>query len=181
MGFRGSNRWILLMGGALLLTLLPATVRAGGSAETFDEVLQSIYQGRSGVIAGSELWEQMQSGAVPDQVYLLDIRSEAEWQVSRIAGAEYIGYRGFTLDRVAHIPGDATIVLYCAVGWRSGRVEREMRAAGFSDIRDLYGGIFRWVNDEFPVVDDTGETLNVHGYSPRWGRWISSPGIDVVY
>lgn len=169
------------MAGALLLTIIPATVRAGGSAETFDEVLQSVYRDRSSVIATSELWEQTQNGAVPRRVYLLDIRSEAEWQVSRLAGAEYIGYQGFSLDRVAHIPRDAAVVLYCAVGWRSGRVEREMRATGFSDIRDLYGGIFQWVNDGFPVVDATGETLNVHGYSPRWGRWISSPGISVVY
>jgi len=165
----------------LASTLAPADVSAVGSAESFDEGLMSIYEGRTEVIGGTELWELMRAGAVPDQVYLLDIRSEEEWQVSRLAGAEYIGYRGFSLDQVAHIPRDATVVLYCAVGWRSGRVERQMRDAGFTDVRDLYGGIFRWVNDGFPVIDTTGETMRVHGHSPRWGRWIENPQVEVIY
>lgn len=178
----GSNRFLrLIAAGLFLFGAASGSLFAGGSAESFDEALESIYEGRHNLITADELVELIDSGAIGSEVYLLDIRSDEEWQVSRIEGAEYIGYDGFSLDEVSHIPKDARVILYCAVGWRSGRVGRTMRDAGFSNLQDLYGGILLWADEGRPMRNDQGEAHRVHGSQRRWGRWVQNPEIEVVY
>lgn len=166
---------------AALLVLGPGNLFAAGSADTFDEALERIYTDERSVVSGQELVELMDDNEIGRQLYLLDMRSKDEWHVSRIAGAEYIGYGEFSLDAVSHIPRDARVVLYCAVGWRSGRVGRRMRDAGFENVQDLYGGILNWTDNGHPVVNDNGVTPRVHGSQRRWGRWVQNPNVEVVY
>lgn len=171
---------------AFLLLVLVAisgagTVRAGGTADTFDEALEWIYADREEIISGRELLTMMDTKTIGEAVYLLDIRSPEEWEVSRLQDAEYVGYDDFTLELVSHIPRDAPVILYCAVGWRSGRIGETMREAGYTNLRDLYGGILLWTDSGFPVVNDQGRTQTVHGSQRRWGRWVQNPEIEVVY
>jgi rhodanese-related sulfurtransferase len=179
---RGRNGWpIYVLLPVLFLWTCTGPAFAGGSAETFDEALVSIYAGRDEVISGSDLLELMDADLIGENVYLLDIRSVEEWNVSRLADAEYVGYEEFSLEAVAHIPREAEIILYCAVGWRSGRVAAPMREAGYRNVRDLYGGILLWSDEGHPLVDDRGRTQRVHGSMRRWGRWVQNPDVEVVY
>jgi rhodanese-related sulfurtransferase len=171
----------LITASFILFAATSGSLFAAGSAESFDEALESIYEGRHNLVTGEELVELMDAGAIGSDVYLLDIRSTEEWEISRIEGAEYIGYNDFSLDDVSHIPRYAPIILYCAVGWRSGRVGRTMRDAGFSNLQDLYGGILLWADERRQMVNDAGETEQVHGRQRRWGRWVQHPEIEVVY
>jgi len=171
----------LIAAGLFLFGAASGSLFAGGSAESFDEALESIYAGRHNLATADELVELMDTGAIGSDVYLLDIRSDEEWQVSRIEGAEYIEYHNFSLDAVSHIPKDALVILYCAVGWRSGRVGSTMRDAGFSNLQDLYGGILLWADEGRPMLNDQGQARRVHGSQRRWGRWVQNPEIEVVY
>ncbi len=120
------------------------------------------------VIKPSELKELRKT----KKVYLLDTRTEEEYRVSRISGARFVDYKNFSKSAMKDIPLDATIVLYCSVGYRSGRIGEKLDSHGYTDIFNLYGGIFHWKNTGHRVFNDRGETEDVHGYSKFWSRWL---------
>ncbi len=115
--------------------------------------------------------------ALKDAVYL-DAREQEEYSVSHLAGARWVGYDDFNLSRLRGISKNAPIVVYCSVGYRSGKITEQLREAGFTNARNLYGGIFEWVNTGNPVVDATGATQRVHAYDTNWGRWLRT-GVKV--
>ncbi len=96
-------------------------------------------------------------------VVLIDVRQDAEQDVSMIRGAvrdvdfrpDVEKYRG------------KRIVTYCTIGLRSGRRAAELRKAGF-DAYNLRGGILAWVHARREIVDKQGVTLRVHVYGRKW-------------
>lgn len=107
-------------------------------------------------------------------VLLLDAREPKEFAVSHLTGALHVGYDDFKLTAMPDsLAKDRPIVVYCSVGYRSEKVAEQLRAAGYSQVSNLYGGIFEWVNQGNPVVDSRGSvTQRVHAYSRTWGVWL---------
>ncbi len=106
------------------------------------------------------------------QVILLDARSWEEYSVSHLKKAVWVGYESFRINRVKDLPREATIVVYCSVGYRSDLLGETLKQAGFSNIYNLYGGIFAWVNQGLPVYAQGIPTQKIHPYSPVWGFWL---------
>ena len=107
------------------------------------------------------------------QVLFLDTREKAEYQVSHIENAVWVGYRDFSLQRVAGIPRQTPVVVYCSVGYRSEKIGEKLLQAGFTNVHNLYGSIFEWVNQGYPVFKSPAEqTSHVHAYSRSWGKWL---------
>ncbi len=105
--------------------------------------------------------------------HILDARSYREFEVSHIPGATWVGYEEFSLDRLAGIDKQAPVAVYCSVGYRSERIADRLRQQGYTNVANVYGGIFEWVNMKHPVVTDDGtETDEIHGYSKFWGFWL---------
>lgn len=103
----------------------------------------------------------------------LDSRALAEFNVSHIADARWVGYDDFSMDRVKDLDKDQPIIIYCSVGVRSEQIGKRLLDAGFTDVRNLYGSLFEWVNQGYPIVDTNGyPTQKVHAYSPAWGMWL---------
>lgn len=103
----------------------------------------------------------------------LDSRALSEFKVSHIANARWVGYDDFSMDRVKDLSKDQSIIIYCSVGVRSERIGKRLLDAGFTDVRNLHGSLFEWVNQGYPIVDATNHpTLKVHAYSPAWGIWL---------
>ena len=112
-------------------------------------------------------------------IFFLDAREEAEYKVSHLAGAVFVGYDTFNIETVSRLEKNSKIIVYCSVGYRSEKVAEKMKAAGFTNVFNLYGGIFEWVNQDNSVVDTTGqETGNVHAYNKTWSVWLNK-GIKV--
>lgn len=109
-----------------------------------------------------------------DDIYLLDARPTAEYNVSHIKGARVIGYPALRLKaNTKDIPKDATIVVYCSVGVRSENIGRRLQKLGFDDVRNLYGSIFEWVDCGLPVVNaDQEETQDIHTYNKHWSQFV---------
>ena len=107
-----------------------------------------------------------------DAPVLLDVRAEAEYDVSHLAGAR----RAEDLEQaevaLAGAAWDTPIVVYCSVGVRSARLADELQRAGYSRVMNLEGSIFRWANEGRPLVADTGPTRVVHPYDDRWGQLL---------
>lgn len=136
----------------------------------FDAKIKELLSGTVELIGADELAGKLVCGDMP---VLLDTRSEAEYAVSRIPGAELIDYELFEADRVGHISKDREIIVYCSVGYRSEKIGEKLKALGFSRIRNLYGGIFDWKNNGYTVTEeDNRPTDRVHTYNEAWSEWL---------
>ncbi|MGE0566430.1 MAG: rhodanese-like domain-containing protein [Bacteroidia bacterium] len=106
-------------------------------------------------------------------IVILDTREKEEYTISHIGNAKYVGYDHFEIDSLKNIPKNTRIIVYCSVGYRSERIGEKLLKTGYANVNNLYGGIFEWVNNEYPVVDMNNKpTKKVHAYSKLWGKWL---------
>lgn len=110
-----------------------------------------------------------------NSVIILDAREKEEFEVSRIKNAVYIGYSDFSAEEVSQLFSNKNVpvVVYCSLGIRSENISEKLKKEGFKNVRNLYGGIFEWKNNGFPVFNsEEKETEKVHTYSRSWSRWL---------
>jgi rhodanese-related sulfurtransferase len=111
--------------------------------------------------------------AIMEDVVFLDSREKNEFEVSHIKDAKWIGYDTFDLENVKEVPKDAKIIVYCSVGARSENVSNKLKEAGYTNVSNMYGGIFEWVNQDLPIYRSGEETKKVHAYDQEWGVWVT--------
>lgn len=105
---------------------------------------------------------------------LVDTREKVEYDVSHIKGAFWVGYDDFNINRLPNIPKDTLVILYCSVGYRSEKIGEKLKNAGFTNVKNLYGGFFEYLNEGNTPVDNQGKNTNkVHAYSKTWGIWLN--------
>jgi len=125
--------------------------------------------------------EELRMYQLKGDLVILDSREMEEFEVSHIPSARYVGYKTFSSEVItSSIPDkDTPIVVYCSLGIRSETISEKLKKVGYTNIQNLYGGIFEWKNKGYPVVDTDGkETENVHAYSKVWGKWLNK-GVKV--
>ena len=111
-----------------------------------------------------------------DSLVFLDSREIEEFSVSHLEHAIWVGYDQFDPNRMQEkVPSlDTPIVVYCSIGVRSEDIGEKLKALGYTNIQNLYGGIFKWKNSGYPVYDIEGrETEKVHAYNKLWGRLLT--------
>jgi len=93
---------------------------------------------------------------------LLDSREPKEFKVSHLKGATCVGYDNFKLDSVTkQFPNkDQEIVVYCSLGIRSETIAEKLKEAGYTNVKNLYGGIFEWKNKD------------LHTFNKDWSKWL---------
>ncbi|MBR7951934.1 rhodanese-like domain-containing protein [Microvirga sp. STR05] len=165
------------IGLALSAFWLLASSACGRSADderpssAYAQLLRTLYRGTVPLVQPTQLAATLHSN--PSSVLLLDTRTPAEYRVSHLQGARFVDFNTFEQAEFAELPRDRTVVVYCSVGYRSERVGERLKALGFRDVRNLYGGIFQWVNDGHPVYNRQGLTQDVHPYSALWSTWLT--------
>lgn len=106
---------------------------------------------------------------------LVDTRESEEFKVSKIKNAVYVGFDQFSLDQFTNFATDKNqqIIVYCSIGIRSEIIGHQLKKAGYTNVKNLYGGIFEWKNKNLEVIDNKGnKTEKVHAYSRKWGKWL---------
>ncbi|MCJ8166676.1 rhodanese-like domain-containing protein [Pontibacter sp. E15-1] len=156
------------------ILVLPACGQTTDKA--YDLMLKGMYGDEVSRITPAQLHQQLQDTKV--KPLLLDTRTPAEYRVSHLAGARFTAYNTFRVSQLQDVPKDARIVVYCSVGYRSERVGEKLKKAGYKNVQNLYGGIFEWVNEGYPVYNQHGKTNQVHAYSKAWGVWLQE-GVKV--
>lgn len=142
----------------------------------FDKKLNSLYKKTVPLIHAQELSKNL---AGNEKIVLLDTRSAEEFEVSHLQNAHFVDYDTFNAKDVEQVDRDAKIIVYCAVGYRSERIGEKLLKMGFKDVKNLYGGIFDWVNEGHPIVNKSGMvTDSVHTYNMVWSRWLEK-GVKV--
>ena len=90
-----------------------------------------------------QLKARMDAGTTP---FILDVREPHEYAIVNI-GAPLIPV-GQLADRVSEIPvpKDAEIIVHCKSGGRSQKASQTLKAAGFTNVSNLAGGITAWAD-----------------------------------
>lgn len=120
--------------------------------------------------------------AEQQDVYIFDTREPEEYEVSHIAGAKYLGYNKFDASLLGDLPKDAKIVVYCSVGYRSEKIGKKLKKMGYTNVYNLYGSIFEWINRGYDVVDKNGEkTEKIHTYNKKWSQWVKYKKAEKIW
>jgi rhodanese-related sulfurtransferase len=75
---------------------------------------------------------------------LIDVREEFEFEAANIGG-ELIPM-GSIPEHLDAINKDIPVVLHCKSGARSGNIARYLEQQGFTNVYNLSGGIFAWID-----------------------------------
>lgn len=79
---------------------------------------------------------------LPDDLTVLDVREDDEWASGHLDGAVHIPL-GQLPARMAELPADRQMLVYCKVGGRSAQATAYLRQAGV-DAVNLDGGVLAW-------------------------------------
>ena len=110
-----------------------------------------------------------------NDVLLFDAREKVEFETSHIKNALFVGYDKFNLEKINNkIPNkNDKIIVYCSLGIRSSTIAIKLKKAGYTNVLNLYGGIFEWKNSGYRVYNrDEKETEKVHTYKQEWSKWL---------
>ena len=87
-----------------------------------------------------DLQTRLASDAPP---LLIDVREPYEWEDGGIPGAMQMPMNTVP-DRLAELPYDREIVIYCEMGQRSWAVAEFLLRNGFNHVTNLDGGMVAW-------------------------------------
>ena len=142
----------------------------------FDATISSYLEFTVPILTCEELHKNREDYVV------LDAREREEFEVSHLNDALFIGYNDFDYTMIADIAKDRPIVIYCSIGYRSEKIGEKLKRSGFSNVYNLYGSIFEWVNRGYPIVDSKGiRTQILHTYNKKWSKWVNAEGMQKVW
>lgn len=98
----------------------------------------------------------MPASAVPDDVYLLDVREDDEWAAGHAPAAHHLPMTELP-TRLAEVPDDRDVAVICRSGGRSAQVVAYLMRNGWDQVRNVEGGMDDWVTTGRPVVTDDGQ------------------------
>ena len=76
---------------------------------------------------------------------ILDVRSASEYAGGHIAGSKNIDFYDLRFkDKINTLNKDASYIIVCLSGGRSGDAVALMQSLGFKDVKNLLGGISAW-------------------------------------
>lgn len=119
--------------------------------------------------------EELRMLQMNDSVVILDAREKEEFDVSHLKSAKFVGFSTFSEENISEILSDKNtpIVVYCSLGIRSEKIAEKLKKEGYTNVENLYGGIFEWKNKEYPIVDkEENKTDSIHGFSKNWSKWL---------
>ncbi|HEX6683253.1 MAG TPA: adenylyltransferase/sulfurtransferase MoeZ [Candidatus Limnocylindrales bacterium] len=101
-------------------------------------------------ITAAELKEWQDAGK---DVFLVDVREPAEFEIVRIPGSVLIP-KGDIIsgEALSRMPQDKQIVLHCKSGVRSAEALAALKSAGFKDAVHVQGGVLGWIKTVDPSL-----------------------------
>lgn len=91
----------------------------------------------------------------PDALTLLDVRQPWEYEEFHLPGAMLLPL-GELPERLAELPRDKPVLVYCASGRRSAAAAAMLAGQGFKDVSNMLGGIMTWNGASAVGGPDTG-------------------------
>jgi adenylyltransferase/sulfurtransferase len=93
-----------------------------------------------------DLKKKLDAGERP---FILDVREPNEYQINRIEGSTLIPL-GELPRRYQELPRDVEIIAQCKMGGRSAKAQDFLKTVGFTNVKNLRGGILEWIDKVDP-------------------------------
>jgi rhodanese-related sulfurtransferase len=95
--------------------------------------------------------ELQQALTAKTPLYILDVRSAQEYKNDgHIVGAHLIPL-GDLAEKLKQVPTDRTVVCVCRSGARSSAALAQLQRAGYTNVRNLAGGMMGWQASGLPT------------------------------
>ncbi|MDD3903878.1 MAG: FAD-dependent oxidoreductase [Sphaerochaeta sp.] len=123
-------------------------------------IAENVLNGYSDTVTWQQAEEMRKEGG-----FVLDVRSEEEFELGSIEGA----YNIPNIDlrtRLAEVPHDKTIIVYCAMGLRGYLSERILRQNGYNQVYNLTGGFKTYdiaIREQKLLVNKEKPSIKVEG------------------
>ncbi|MGE3975931.1 MAG: rhodanese-like domain-containing protein [Bdellovibrionales bacterium] len=105
---------------------------------------------------------------------IVDARESYEREVSYIPDS--ISKAEFDQKRSAYKKNK--ILVYCTIGYRSGRLANDLKNAGM-DAYNLKGGILLWIHSGRGLINKSGVSKSVHVFGKKWN--LVPPGWTAIW
>lgn len=103
---------------------------------------------------------------------LVDFRPPAQFARSHIDGAVNVDPAAPDITGLRSVTRQTPMVVYDGPGLIGAALVSALEAEGFERVSNLEGGLFRWANEGYPLVDESGPTTIVHPIDFWWGRLL---------
>lgn len=165
----------------VILTIVTGTASlCAQNPEGYDEMLAKMYNNTVPLIYAKELHKELKKKDT--DLIVLDTRERKEYMVSHIKNAKFVSYKRFNIHSLDAIPKDTKIVVYCSIGFRSEKIGEKLIKAGFTNVYNLYGGFFNWMNNGYEGFNSLDEKTNkVHTFNEAWSKWVNQSVCQGVY
>ena len=85
-----------------------------------------------------------------DDLQLLDVRRDDEWEGGHIPGARHV-YAPHVAENITSFDPDKPIATYCGTGYRASIAASVLQRHGFRDVSTVAGSMAAWRHAGFPV------------------------------
>lgn len=103
----------------------------------------------TGDITVQELSERLKNN---EDLIIIDVREPFEHDMANIGGNLIpLGDLPYQLEQIEEYK-DREIIVYCRSGGRSGSACQYLRGQGFSNVRNMIGGMNQWVREIDPSM-----------------------------
>ena len=87
-----------------------------------------------------------------DNVNLIDVREDNEWDLGRIPTALHLG-KGIIERDIESVAKnrEMELILYCQGGFRSALAAESLKKMGYKNVYSMSGGFSTWASNEFPI------------------------------
>jgi rhodanese-related sulfurtransferase len=90
-----------------------------------------------------------------DKAIVLDVRSVKEFESGHIEGAMNVSFHQDDFETaLSQLDKDASYVLTCESGGRSGKTLRKLKKLGFSSVAHMDAGMAGWRREGLPMATD---------------------------
>jgi hydroxyacylglutathione hydrolase len=88
-----------------------------------------------------------------DRPFVLDVRTQAEWDAGRVEGALHI-HGGKLQERMTEVPKDRPVTVVCGSGYRASIAASFLKREGHDDVTNVLGGMAAWKAAGLPTEKD---------------------------
>jgi hydroxyacylglutathione hydrolase len=99
-------------------------------------------------ITPRELADRLKSDDAP---FVLDVRTETEWNGGHIDGAMHI-HGGILKDHLGEVPKGRPIAVVCGTGYRGAIAASFLKSHGYERVANVLGGMTAWKASDLPTV-----------------------------
>jgi adenylyltransferase/sulfurtransferase len=96
-------------------------------------------------IQPGDLKQRLERG---DDLFILDVREPHEYQICNLGG--HLIPLGDLPKRVHELDSSREIVAHCKMGGRSAKAQDFLKSVGFTNVKNLKGGILEWIDKVDP-------------------------------